>query len=180
MCRISALKSVTMLFRHPVFSNLPVVLPHRCLTWSFPTSIDGGTGKVNYQQTRSMLDDIGCIDVSLSDNSSLKRDLCWGFSIYRCSYKNESAWSCLLQHLKEDIQSNIECNQRLDVLSRHQLVVNDDVEKFHGAISHNIRDHFNKRVTDQLSQIASSTEALEKILSDNKHGMGPQYFLGPR
>ena len=31
----------------------------------------------------------------------------------------------------------------MDLLSHHQLVINNDIEKLNGAISHDIRDHFN-------------------------------------
>lgn len=127
-----------------------------------------------------MLDDYKSIDAFLSNDNSKKRGLPWGFSIYRCSYKDESAWSRLLQHLRENIESDLECNQRLDLLSRHQLVINDDVEKFNGATSHDIRDHFNVWVTDQLPQIVASPEVLEYLQSDDHNGLGPQYYLGPR
>ncbi|KAJ5564121.1 hypothetical protein N7513_000363 [Penicillium frequentans] len=90
-----------------------------------------------------MFDDNKNIDASISGKFSTKRSLHWGFSIYRCSYKNESAWSRLLQRLREQIESDLEYNQRMDLLSRHQLVINDDIEKFDGATSHDIRDHFN-------------------------------------
>ncbi|KAJ5603316.1 hypothetical protein N7537_006272 [Penicillium hordei] len=127
-----------------------------------------------------MLEDYKDIDASLSNTFRKKRGLPWGFSIYRCSYKDESAWNRLLQHLREDIERSLEFNQRMDLLSRHQLVINDDIEKFNGATSHDIRDDFNAWVTDQLSQIVASPEVLETLLSDDNHGLGPQYFLGTR
>ncbi|KOS43014.1 hypothetical protein ACN38_g6088 [Penicillium nordicum] len=169
-----------MLLRHPIFSHISAVLPQRCLPRSSPTSVRGITSKAQDQPTRSMLDDYKNIDASLSDKFSKKRGLPWGFSIYRCSYRDESAWSRLLQHLREKIESDLECNQRMDLLSHHQLVINDDIEKLNGATSHDIRDHFNAWVTDQLPQIVASPEVLENLQSDDNNGQGPQYFLGPR
>ncbi|KAK4871129.1 hypothetical protein LT330_000366 [Penicillium expansum] len=167
-----------MLLRRPVFSHISAFLPQRYLRIS-PTSVRRITSKAQDQQTRSTLDDYKNIDAFLSDTSK-KRDLPWGFSIYRCSYKDESAWTRLLQHLRENIESDLQCNQRMDLLSRHQLVINDDIEKFNGATSHDIRDHFNAWVTGQLPQIVASPKELENLQSDDHNGLGHQYFLGPR
>lgn len=164
-----------MLLRHS-FSYISVVLPQRCLQRSSLASVRGINSKAQDQQTSSIFDDYKNIDASISGKFSTKRNLHWGFSIYRCSYKNESVWSRLLQRLREQIESDLECNQRMDLLSRHQLVINDDIEKFDGATSHDIRDHFNTWVTDQLPQIVTSPE----VLADNNDRLGPQYFLGPR
>ena len=68
----------------------------------------------------------------------------------------------------------------MNLLPRHQLVINDDIEKFNGATSHDIRDHFNAWVTDQLSQIVASPEVLERLQSDGTDQLGPELFLGTR
>ena len=169
-----------MLLQHSVFRHISAVLPRRCLPRSSPTSVHRITSTGQYQQTRGIYDDFKNIDASLSDIFSKKRGLPWGFSVYRCSYKDESAWSRLLQHLRENIENDLEHNQRMDLLPRHQLVINDDIEKFNGATSHDIRDHFNGWVTDQLPQIVASPEILEHLLFNDTHGMVPQYFLGTR
>lgn len=170
----------SMLLQHPISSYISVVLPQRCLPWSSLASARRINSKAQDQQTSSMFDDYKGIDASISGKFSTKRNLYWGFSIYRCSYKNESAWSRLLQRLREHIESDLKCNQRMDLLSRHQLVINDDIEKFDGATSHDIRDHFNTWVTDQLPKIVTSPEVLEALHADDNIGWGPQYFLGPR
>ncbi|KAJ5523810.1 hypothetical protein N7494_010460 [Penicillium frequentans] len=68
----------------------------------------------------------------------------------------------------------------MDLLSHHQLLINDDIKKFNGATSHDIRDHFNAWVTYQLPQIVGSPEVLKYLLSNDNNGLGPQYFLSPR
>ncbi|KAJ5786801.1 uncharacterized protein N7503_012013 [Penicillium pulvis] len=165
-----------MLLRYSVFSHICQVLHKRCLPWSSSTTVRRITSKAQDQQMRSMLDDYKGIDASLSNNLLKKHGLPWGFSIYRCSYKDESAWNRLLQHLRENIENDLECNQRMDLLSHHQLLIYDDITKFNEATSHDIRDHFNVWVTCQLPQIVASPE----VLSNDNHGLGSQYFLGPR
>jgi hypothetical protein len=76
-----------------------------------------------------MLDDYKNIDNSRSRFVE-KLNLPWGFAIYRCSYKNESAWKRLLQQLEERIKDDLECNQRMDLLPHHQLVINNDINTF--------------------------------------------------
>ncbi|KAJ6177373.1 hypothetical protein N7485_004287 [Penicillium canescens] len=121
------------------------------------------------------------IDASRSDYLKKKRDLPWGFAIYRCSYKDESAWNRLLQYIEEQIKVSLECNKRMDLLPHHQLVINDDITKFNGATSHEIRDHFNAWVVDQLPQVVASPAVLERLRSDNSTDqLGPEYSLGAR
>ncbi|KAJ5533294.1 hypothetical protein N7494_009846 [Penicillium frequentans] len=70
-----------MLLRHPIFSYISVVLP---LQRSSLASVRRINSKAQDQQTSIYT------------------------PIYRCSYKNESAWSRLLQRLREQIESDLE------------------------------------------------------------------------
>ncbi|OQD84860.1 hypothetical protein PENANT_c011G08235 [Penicillium antarcticum] len=126
-----------------------------------------------------MLSNYKSIDTFLSNHYTFKRGLPWGFAIYRCSYKDDSAWNRLLQHLEERIKTDLEYNKRMDLLPHHQFVINDDVNKFNGATSHDIRDHFNTWVKDQLPQVVASPDVLEHLQSSNR-GLAPEYYLGAR
>ena len=82
--------------------------------------------------------------------------------------------------MKEHIKVGLECNERMDLLPHHQLVVNDDMAKFNGATFHEVRDHFNAWVADQLPQIVASPEVLESRSQDSTDTLGPQYVFGMR
>lgn len=128
-----------------------------------------------------MLDSYTQLAASRSNQRTKKPDIPWGFAIYRCSYKDESAWNRLLQHIEEEIKSSLEVSEIKHLLPYHQLVINDDLSKFNGATSHEIRDHFNAWVQEQLPQIVASPELLESLRSESATSeFGPQYGLGAR
>lgn len=69
----------------------------------------------------------------------------------------------------------------MDLLLHHQLVINNDMAKVNSAASHEIRNHFNEWVADQLPQVVASPEMLEYLQSQKlPDHRGPQYGLGAR
>ncbi|KAF9250050.1 hypothetical protein DTO027I6_243 [Penicillium roqueforti] len=119
--------------------------------------------------------------VASSKDPGEKRDLPWGFSIYHCSYRDESVCNRLLQYIEEQVKADLEGNQRMDLLLHHQLVINNDMAKVNSATSHEIRNHFNEWVADQLPQVVASPEMLEYLQSQKlPDHLGPQYGLGAR
>ena len=137
-----------MSFLEPVPSRGISTLPQRCLPWSSLASLRRIARKPQHQQTRNMLDIYRQLDASRSNRFLTKPDLPWRFAIYRCSYKDESAWNHLVQYMEKYIKVVLECNERMDLLPHHQLVINDDMAKFNRATSHEVRDHFNAWVAD--------------------------------
>ena len=84
-----------------------------------------------------------------------------GFSIYRCTYKDNKAWERVLQQLQGAVQKSLE-KDAPELIPHHQLVINDNSAKFNGATSHEIRDPLNVWVEEQLPLVVSSPETLEK------------------
>ncbi|CEJ62376.1 hypothetical protein PMG11_10877 [Penicillium brasilianum] len=113
------------------------------------------------------------IHMSRANTHFKKPNLPWGFSIYRCTYKDDKAWERVLQLLQDSVQEDLRENAP-ELIPHHQLVINDDVTKFNGATSHEVRDHFDVWVEEQLSLVASSPEKLQDL------GKPPEYTFGAR
>jgi hypothetical protein len=105
-----------------------------------------------------------------------KPDLPWGFSIYRCTYKGDKAWERILQLIHHSVQKYLR-EGAPELTPHHQLVINDDVTKFDGATSHEIRDHYNVWVEEQLPLVASSPERLHMFEGAY---VPPEYPFGAR
>lgn len=123
---------------------------------------------------------------SRSDTTLKKPDLPWGFSVYRCRYKDDKAWGRVLQQLQEAVQESLE-EDAPELIPHHQLVINDDATKFDGATSHEIRDHFNVWVEEQLQQVVISPEKLQMAMPERLQRTmpeelypGPEYSFGAR
>lgn len=114
------------------------------------------------------------IHISRCNTHFKKPDLPWGFSIYRCTYKDDKAWERVLQLLQDSVEQFLE-EGAPELIPHHQLVINDDVTKFDGATSHEIRDHFNAWVEEQLPLVANYPERLHMF-----GGSCPEYSLGAR
>ncbi|KAJ5875525.1 uncharacterized protein N7473_012872 [Penicillium subrubescens] len=69
-----------------------------------------------------------------------------------------------------------------DMLPYHQLIIKNDPKKFDGATSHEVRDHFNIWVAEQLPLVSSSPRCLQQELREDKpyHQPGPEYGFGAR
>lgn len=85
---------------------------------------------------------------SRSDTALKKPNLPWGFSIYRCSFKDDTAWHNMLQLIQRKVQKSVERSlppgrDRTELLESHDLVIHDKLEELNGATSHEVRDHFN-------------------------------------
>jgi hypothetical protein len=100
-----------------------------------------------------------------------KPDLPWGFCIYHCTYKDNKAWEQVHQQLQDSVPEALE-EKFPELIPHHQLVINDDVTKFDGATSHEIRDHFNVWVEEQLLLVASSPERLHMPGGDTEIHFG--------
>ncbi|KAL2837238.1 hypothetical protein BJY01DRAFT_221173 [Aspergillus pseudoustus] len=99
------------------------------------------------------LDDYSRIDNSLSD-ITLKNNTPWGFVVYRCTYhENNAQWQRMVQLIKSHLHESLSVNRRLDLLSRHRLIIMDDAAQFDGVTSHIVRDHFQSWVSRELGDV---------------------------
>lgn len=112
----------------------------------------------------------------------------WGFCIYRCSFKDNTAWHKILQLIQQRVQKSIEISmppgeEREELLASHDLVIHDD-PKFKGATSHEVRDHFHGWVAEQLPKVVDTPETLRRILESHSEKEsefpGPEYGFGAR
>lgn len=118
---------------------------------------------------------------SAREHPHLKKDLPWGFVIYRCSYGDNRAWERMLGAIDKSVKESLEDedNNRPDLLSSYEPVIFDDKEKFDGATSHEVRDHFSVWVAEQLPQIVASPGILPR-LQNPLTKLGPEAGLGQR
>lgn len=125
--------------------------------------------------------------MSRSNTALKKSNLPWGFSIYRCSFKDDTAWHDMLQLIQRKIQKTVQRSlspgqERTELLESHDLVIHDKLEELNGATSHEVRDHFNDWVAGQLPKVVSTPEVLHKLMQEHKQSpeFGPEYPLGAR
>lgn len=118
-----------------------------------------------------------------------KPNLPWGFCIYRCSFKDNTAWHKMLQLIQRHVQKSVELSlppgeERTELLEAHDLVIHAELAKFNGATSHEVRDHFNDWVAEQLPKVVKTPEILQKLVGEHSkeknHIPGPEYILGAR
>lgn len=65
----------------------------------------------------------------------------------------------------------------MHLLPRHQLVIMDDQNKFDGATSHEIRNHFNSWVADEFTRVLVKPE--EFLKDPEKLADALLFFLAP-
>lgn len=124
------------------------------------------------------------VRMSCSDIYLKKPDLPWGFSIYRCTYKDDKAWNKILPRIQKHVERTIELEFRgeeTDLLESHQLVIYDDPEKFDGATSREVRDHFNIWVAEQLPHVVNTPETLQSLVKqcEDKHTVSGHGLTSP-
>lgn len=121
---------------------------------------------------------------SIRAHPYLKKNLPWGFAIYRCSYldNNNKTWERLLHEIEENVKETLEDKEhgRPDLLASYQPVIFDDKEKFDGATSHEIRDHFNGWVAGELPRIVTGSDILQRLQENSSDNLGPEAVLGPQ
>jgi hypothetical protein len=127
------------------------------------------------------------IRMNHSGNLFKKPNLPWDFSMYRCTYNDDKAWKRMLQLIQDEIQESFESEDNRGpegayLLPYHQLIINDDPKKFDRATSHEVRDHFNIWVAEQLPLVSSSPSYLQQTVREDKpyHQPGPEYLFGAR
>ncbi|RMJ20770.1 hypothetical protein PHISP_08360 [Aspergillus sp. HF37] len=119
---------------------------------------------------------------SVRGHPYLEKDLPWGFAIYRCSYRDNKSWERMLREIEESVKEALEVKDhgRPDLLPSYQPVIFDDKEKFDGSTSHEIRDHFNVWVADQLPQVVAGPNILQRLHENSSDTLGPEAVLGQR
>lgn len=107
--------------------------------------------------------------------------------MYRCTYKDQKAWEQMLQLIQEGIHGSFENGdahglEGADLLPYHQIIMNDNPKNFDGATSHEVRDHFNVWVAEQLPLVSASPRWLQQAPREDKpfHQPGPEYGFGAR
>lgn len=88
----------------------------------------------------------------------------------------------MLSAIREDVKGALEDEDdgRPNLLLSFQPIIFDDKEKFDGATSHELRDHFTVWVAEQLPQIAASPNLLKRLQAQGNNKHGPEASLGPR
>ena len=133
-------------------------------------------------------DELKYIQRSLTDFTK-KPNQPWGFSIYRCSYKDDHAWHRMLQLIQQQVKESVELmippgDLRTELLQSHNLVIHDQLKELDGATSHEVRDHFNLWVTEQLPGVISTPEMLQRLIDeytkDPEHQPRPEFGFGTR
>lgn len=123
--------------------------------------------------------EIASLDLYLS-LFDLKPDVPWGFNIYRCSYGNDKAWQRMLQLIDKHVRQTLEIEDAMDLYPRHKPVIVEDKEKFDGATSHDVRDHFIAWVAGELPRVVSRPEKFFAEEESNEAGLRREWTLGTR
>ncbi|KAF4224513.1 hypothetical protein CNMCM8980_007536 [Aspergillus fumigatiaffinis] len=110
----------------------------------------------------------------------LKPDVPWGFNIYRCSYSNDKAWQRMLHLIDKSVRGNLECEDAMDLYPRHKPVIVEDKEKFNGATSHDVRDHFIAWVAEELPRVVAQPEKFFAQEEFSSTGLRREWTLGAR
>jgi hypothetical protein len=68
----------------------------------------------------------------------------WGFVVYRCTYGDDAAWETFLERMHTRIRRYMEYNDGLNLLDKDcfKLTVLEDANKFDGASTQFVREHF--------------------------------------
>ncbi|KAJ5218704.1 uncharacterized protein N7498_000803 [Penicillium cinerascens] len=129
------------------------------------------------------------IRMTRSETFQRKPNLPWGFCIYRCSFKDDAAWHKMLQLIQQEVQESLELclppgEERTELLEAHDLVIHDEPAKFKGVTSHEVRDHFNDWVAEQLPKVVDTPETLQRLIrwhSERENEIpGPEHAFGAR
>ncbi|EEQ34604.1 conserved hypothetical protein [Microsporum canis CBS 113480] len=113
----------------------------------------------------------------------LKEPFTWGWVVYRCSYGDEEIWQRMLKSLQKSVEDSLALYQRMDLLPSHRMTIMECKDKFDGATSHDIRDHFTNWVADTLvdklviTPSESDQQMMREIYSPTP---GPEWNLGTR
>ncbi|KAI8949279.1 putative muramidase [Xylaria longipes] len=84
------------------------------------------------------------------------RNNVWGFVVYRCTGRNETAWQRMIAHMNDTVAKELKGENREDLLPYHKLHIIDD----DGATTHAVRDHFLQWVPKDLqSRLSESSKA---------------------
>ncbi|KGO55317.1 hypothetical protein PEX2_031560 [Penicillium expansum] len=95
----------------------------------------------------------------------------------------------MLQLIQQHVQKSIERSmppgeERTELQEAHDLVIHGEPEKFNGATSHEVRDHFHGWVAEQLPKVVDTPETLQRILDSHSEKKteipGPEYIFGAR
>lgn len=66
----------------------------------------------------------------------------WGFIVYRTAYKSDADWLNFIVRWNATLEHEFESHNGLDVLERMNQTVMQDRERFDGATTHEVREHF--------------------------------------
>jgi hypothetical protein len=86
----------------------------------------------------------------------------WGFVIYRTTYDNDADWTEFIKRLKFHMHDTFEWVGGQDILDKFSLTIFDDREKFDGASTQAVRQHFQQwsvaAYRDEQRQEADSSD----------------------
>ncbi|KAL5356420.1 hypothetical protein BJX96DRAFT_162465 [Aspergillus floccosus] len=86
--------------------------------------------------------------MSRSNTTFKKPNLPWGFSIYRCSYKDDTAWHKMLHLIQQTMHESL--------LESHILVIHNNIKELNGATSH------------ELPVVVSTPEVHHQLMEEHK------------
>lgn len=76
----------------------------------------------------------------------------WGFAIYRCTYQSDSDWAEFLRRHRWYIADGLESVNGLDLLDTLESTVFENRERFEGASTATIREHFQTWATTAVQE----------------------------
>lgn len=176
--RLTTSSSLTILLTHNVHSlTQPLITNARNMHW---------------RASRAGCPPLIWIDDTINDAKLVPGRCKWGFVVYRTAYApgTDAAWARMVAQLRQDADETLGLLQRIDddLGARHELVLMDDVNRFDGAPTHDVREHFRSWVADELPRNLTDEErgrdefSHEALVRADRgaENPGPEWFLGTR
>jgi hypothetical protein len=87
----------------------------------------------------------------------------WGFVVYRCTYGNDADWQLCMQRIREYLGPSIKTSDGQNLLDeRFKLTVIEDRDRFDGASTSTIRQHFRDWCVHTVNDEQGSNEEIER------------------
>jgi hypothetical protein len=87
----------------------------------------------------------------------------WGFIVYRCTYDSDAHWQLCMQRIHDSLGPSIKTSDGQDLLNeRFKLTVMEDEDKFDGASTSTVRQHFRDWCVHAVNEEQRSNDEIER------------------